>query len=43
MGVSWMDWGDKGGGEERCGSSGWVGEDKRRQRVAERSGKKKRK
>ena len=22
-----MDWGDMGGGEERCGSSGWVGEE----------------
>ena len=26
MSISWVDWGDKGGGEERCGSSGWVGE-----------------
>ena len=33
MGVSWMDWGDMGGVEERCGSSGWVGEEKRRQRT----------
>ena len=31
-GVSWMDWGDKGGVKERCGNSGWVGEEKRRQR-----------
>ena len=20
MGISWVDWGDMGGGEERCGS-----------------------
>ena len=25
MGISWVDWGDMGGGEERCGSSGRVG------------------
>ena len=27
MGISLVDWGDMGGGEERCGSSGWVGEE----------------
>ena len=33
MGISGVDWGDMGGGEERCGCSGWVGEEKRRQRT----------